>query len=136
MDANLPATDIPPTGLRFDKPWGYETLWALTDRYAGKLLHIRQGHSLSLQYHQQKDEWQHVFSGFVRLEFGDRAKLTERLLGPGEGLHVPAGTVHRVHAVTDAVVLEVSTPELDDVVRIEDRYGRAKVSGLATTNAG
>jgi mannose-6-phosphate isomerase-like protein (cupin superfamily) len=107
------------------KPWGHETIWARTDRYVGKILHVRAGESLSLQYHRVKDETMRVLAGVVELEVGDGAgpRRTVRLVA-GDGWHLPPGTRHRLTAIEDAEVLEVSTPELDDVVRLEDRYGR------------
>ncbi|MEW6776898.1 MAG: cupin domain-containing protein [Bdellovibrionota bacterium] len=111
---------------KIEKPWGYELVWAKTDCYAGKILHIKKGESLSLQYHQKKEETQYVLSGRIRLEVEENGKLTPRELGPGEGYHFVPGTKHRLTAIEDADVLEASTAELDDVVRLEDRYGRAK----------
>lgn len=109
------------------KPWGHETIWARTDRYVGKILHVRAGESLSLQYHRRKDETIRVLSGTLRLEVGPAdGPLTVVELGPGEGWHITPGLRHRMTAVADTDVLEVSTPELDDVVRLEDRYGRVK----------
>jgi mannose-6-phosphate isomerase len=111
---------------RVDKPWGHELIWALTDRYCGKLLVVNEGHSLSLQLHERKDETLYLESGLAELEIGERADALQTvLLSPGTGFHLPAGTVHRMRALKDSVFLEVSTPELDDVVRLEDRYGRA-----------
>jgi quercetin dioxygenase-like cupin family protein len=107
------------------KPWGHEIIWARTDRYVGKILHLRAGESLSLQYHRLKDETIRVLSGALTLAVGpSAAELDSRRLGPGEGWRLPPGTVHRLTALEDTDVLEVSTPELDDVVRLEDRYGR------------
>lgn len=111
---------------RVDKPWGYELRWGLTDRYAGKILHINKGEALSLQYHERKDEFQYVVSGAVEIELGDRdGALTSYRLKAGDTLHITPGTRHRLTAVEDTDIFEVSTPELDDVVRLEDRYGRA-----------
>jgi mannose-6-phosphate isomerase-like protein (cupin superfamily) len=109
------------------KPWGHETIWARTGRYAGKILHVRAGESLSLQYHEVKDETVRVLRGRLRLEVGaeDGARSAVEL-GPGDGWHIPPGTRHRMTALEDTDVLEVSSPELDDVVRLEDRYGRVK----------
>ena len=112
---------------RVAKPWGHETIWAKTDRYVGKILHVRAGESLSLQYHRRKDETIRILSGTLRLEIGregEQSRVVE--LGPGDGWHITPGLRHRMVAVADTDVLEVSTPELDDVVRLEDRYGRAK----------
>jgi len=109
------------------KPWGHETIWARTDRYVGKILHVRAGESLSLQYHRRKEETIRVLSGGLSLEVGPAAGERQTVrLGPGDGWHIPAGTRHRMTALEDTDILEVSTPELDDVVRLEDRYGRVK----------
>jgi mannose-6-phosphate isomerase-like protein (cupin superfamily) len=105
---------------RTEKPWGYELLWAQTDRYAGKILHVEAGHSLSLQLHKEKDEWMYGLSGEAVLELGNQSFR----LSAGHGVHIPAGTIHRLHAITDVDIVEVSTPELDDIVRLADRYGR------------
>jgi mannose-6-phosphate isomerase len=111
---------------RVEKPWGHEVWWAQTDAYAGKLLHVTAGHRLSLQYHRQKDESSYVLSGRLRLSRGDSAEdLREEEVGPGFAWRVRPGTVHTIEAIEDSVVLEVSTPHLDDVVRLEDRYGRS-----------
>ncbi|MEX0892583.1 MAG: cupin domain-containing protein [Gemmatimonadota bacterium] len=110
---------------RIDKPWGHELIWAHTDRYVGKILHVRAGHALSVQYHERKDETLHLLRGRLRIWTGASvAALEEVELREGQSLHLPAGTVHRLEAVTDVDVLEASTPELDDVVRLQDRYGR------------
>jgi mannose-6-phosphate isomerase len=109
------------------KPWGYELIWAHTARYVGKILHISKGESLSYQYHRIKDETVRLLSGSLDLELeseGQRAKLS---LSPGDCLHIVPGMKHRMTALEESDVLEVSTPELDDVVRLEDRYGRADV---------
>ena len=108
------------------KPWGHETVWARTDRYVGKILHVRKGESLSYQYHRVKDETIRILAGLVDLEVAvpDGERRTVRL-GPGDGWHLPPGTRHRLTALDDTDILEVSTPELDDVVRLEDRYGRS-----------
>lgn len=109
-----------------DKPWGHELIWAHTDRYVGKILHIRAGESLSLQYHRAKDETVMVLSGRMRFEhYADGAPPVVRELGPREPFHIAPGIRHRMTAIEDTDVLEVSTPELDDVVRLADRYGRS-----------
>jgi mannose-6-phosphate isomerase len=119
---------------RIPKPWGEEILFAHTGRYAGKVLKVRRGESLSLQYHERKDEAMYLFSGRVDVTLGapgdsaGRTPAERRRLEPGEALHLPAGTRHRIEAVEDAILFEVSTPELDDVVRLEDRYGRQGTS--------
>ena len=125
MSASKPAGAV--AAEHVAKPWGHETIWARTDRYVAKILHVRSGESLSLQYHRQKDETMRVLSGAVELEVGgaDERRKTVRL-GAGDAWHIPPGTRHRLIALADADILEVSTPELDDVVRLEDRYGRVK----------
>jgi len=111
---------------RVEKPWGYEHLWALNQHYAGKFLHIRAGESLSLQFHVTKDETIHVVAGQLRLQIGaSESDLVERVLNPGETVWIPPGTVHQMEAIEDTVVAEVSTPQLTDVIRIRDSYGRA-----------
>jgi mannose-6-phosphate isomerase-like protein (cupin superfamily) len=111
---------------RVEKPWGYELIWALAEEYCGKILFVRAGHSLSLQYHEVKDESWYVLDGRATLELGDRdGELETGEIAPGDALRFRPGTVHRVTAVEDTRILEVSTPQLDDVVRLEDRYGRA-----------
>ena len=111
---------------RVDKPWGHELIWARTDRYVGKILHIRAGEALSLQYHEAKDETIMVLSGRMQLVyFAEGEPPKSRDLAPREPFHITPGLRHRMIAIEDTDVLEVSTPELDDVVRLEDRYGRA-----------
>jgi mannose-6-phosphate isomerase len=115
---------------RVDKPWGYELIWARTDVYVGKVLFVRAGHSLSLQFHREKDEAWYVQSGRAKLELGDVGDpvLKDEVVGPGAAFHYVPGTVHRVTALEDTTILEVSTPQLDDVVRLEDAYGREGTS--------
>jgi mannose-6-phosphate isomerase len=109
------------------KPWGHELWFAHTDRYAGKLLRVKAGHRLSLQYHEHKDETSYLLSGRLILSQGvDDAQLSERELAPGAVWRNEARLVHTIEALDDAMVVEVSTPELDDVVRLADRYGRAR----------
>lgn len=116
--------------LRIEKPWGYELIWARTDRYVGKILHLRTGEALSLQYHRVKDETIRVLSGRLRFETQDEAGTGRvRVLEAGEGAHIPPGQRHRMEALEECEILEVSTPELDDVVRLEDRYGRVEPTG-------
>jgi quercetin dioxygenase-like cupin family protein len=111
--------------FRIEKPWGHELIWAKTERYVGKILHIKQGHALSLQYHVAKDETVHVLRGTMRFQTGaDEKQLEDRLLHEGDSFHITPGLRHRMIAETDCDILEASTPELDDVVRLEDRYGR------------
>jgi mannose-6-phosphate isomerase-like protein (cupin superfamily) len=113
---------------RVEKPWGYELHWARTDRYVGKILHVAAGHALSLQYHNQKDETVLLWSGRMQFEIERDGVLTRLEMRPGDRVHVPPKTVHRMTAIEDCDVFEVSTPELDDVVRLEDRYGRTESS--------
>jgi mannose-6-phosphate isomerase len=111
---------------RVDKPWGHELIWANTDAYVGKILHVRAGHALSVQYHERKDETIHLLRGRMTFWVGPSAEaLEETPLAEGQSYRIRPGTVHRMEAVTDVDILEASTPHLDDVVRIEDRYGRA-----------
>ncbi len=111
---------------RVDKPWGYELIWADTDLYVGKILHVNAGEALSVQMHRIKDETLHLLRGRIRLRAGSSVdELDEVDLDVGESFRVRPGTVHMIEAVTDADVLEASTPHLEDVVRFEDRYGRA-----------
>jgi len=108
------------------KPWGYEIHWAVTDQYVGKLLHIEAGHLLSLQYHERKDESIYVLRGRMIFRYRDAAgALVDREMIAGEAQHVPTGMVHQFEALEHTDVLEASTPHLDDVVRLKDRYGRA-----------
>lgn len=110
------------------KPWGHETIWGHTDRYVGKILHIKAGHALSVQYHNKKDETVHLLSGelLYRVQVGD--ELEDMHLKAGESFRISPGTIHQMEATTDCDILEVSTPELDDVVRLSDRYGREGTS--------
>lgn len=114
------------TLIRVEKPWGYELIWAKTDRYVGKILHIEAGHVLSLQYHNVKDETIYVLTGeiILRLGQGTGDKLSERRMRVGETLHIVPKQIHQFEAVVTTDLLEVSTPEIDDVVRLKDRYGR------------
>ena len=109
---------------KVEKPWGYELHWAKTDRYVGKILHINAGQALSLQYHNRKEETILLWSGRMVFEIEQNGSLKKVELKPGERIHVAPKTVHRMTAVEDCDIFEVSTPELDDVVRLEDRYGR------------
>ena len=111
-------------GRIVEKPWGHELIWAHTDRYVGKVLHIKKGESLSYQYHRVKDETIRLLSGSMDMDLETDGVKSRISLKPGECLHIVPGTKHRMIAVDDCDVLEVSTPELDDVVRLEDRYGR------------
>ena len=109
---------------RVPKPWGEEIIFAETEKYAGKILVVRRNESLSLQYHQRKDETLYLYRGRVRLWIEEEGGLREKVLSPGDSCRIVPGTRHRLQAMEDSEVLEVSTPELDDVVRLEDRYGR------------
>jgi mannose-6-phosphate isomerase len=111
---------------KIEKPWGHELIFAVTERYAGKLLVVKAGESLSLQFHNVKDEAWYVLSGRAEVELGAPGEriLSREVVGAGASFRFPPGTVHRVRAVEDTTILEVSTPELDDVIRLEDRYGR------------
>jgi mannose-6-phosphate isomerase-like protein (cupin superfamily) len=115
---------------KVEKPWGHELIWAKAERYAGKLLFVQSGHSLSLQFHREKDESWYVLDGRAELELGavGQAVLKTEVVGPGAAFRFPPGTVHRVRAVEDTTILEVSTPQLEDVVRLEDSYGREGTS--------
>ena len=146
MSGRVEQTTVP-------KPWGHETIWAKTDRYVGKILHIKAGHALSVQYHNRKDETVYLLSGELKYwvqaspAAGPRheppgphrtagtgetpvagrsaiPQMTDVRLTVGEAFRITPGTIHYMEAVTDCDVLEVSTPELDDVVRMKDRYGR------------
>ena len=118
--------DVPSGGKRVEKPWGYELIWAHTDRYAGKILHIRKGESLSYQYHRIKDESIYLMRGRMELEIGDEKGRESRSLGPGACCRISPGTRHRMVALEDCEIIEVSTPELEDLVRLEDKYGRVE----------
>ena len=114
---------------RVEKPWGWELVWAETDDYVGKLLYVKAGESLSLQYHEQKDESWLVREGRAELALGELGEELETIeIGPGDAFRFRPRTVHRLAALEDTLVLEVSTPELDDVVRLEDSYGREGTS--------
>jgi mannose-6-phosphate isomerase-like protein (cupin superfamily) len=115
---------------KVDKPWGYELIFAVTERYAGKLLHVKAGESLSLQFHNVKDEAWYVLEGRAEVELGapGESVLAKEVVGAGAAFRFTPGTVHRVKALEDTTILEVSTPELDDVVRLEDNYGRTGTS--------
>jgi mannose-6-phosphate isomerase-like protein (cupin superfamily) len=115
---------IEPT--RVDKPWGHELIWALADEYCGKILFVKAGESLSLQFHREKDESWFIHSGRAQLEMGRPGDKTpnSEVVGPGAAFRIRPGTIHRVKALEDTTILEVSTPQLEDIVRLEDRYGR------------
>jgi mannose-6-phosphate isomerase len=115
---------------RVEKPWGHELIWAHTDRYVGKILHVTAGQALSVQYHERKDETVHLLTGemkyWVQLPGDDQ--LRDQRLVAGQSFRITPGTIHYMEAITDCDVLEASTPELDDVVRLKDRYGREGTS--------
>jgi mannose-6-phosphate isomerase len=115
---------------RVEKPWGYELIWAVTDTYCGKVLFVRAGEELSLQFHNVKDESWLVHDGRAELELAraGEAVTAREIVGPGAAFRFEPGTVHRLRAIEDTTVFEVSTPDLDDVVRLEDRYGRDDAS--------
>ena len=112
------------------KPWGHETIWAKTDRYVGKILHVKAGHALSVQYHNRKDETVYLLSGelIYWVQLPGTEELRDMKLKVGDAFRITPGTIHYMEAVTDCDILEASTPELDDVVRIKDRYGREGTS--------
>ena len=114
-------SDVP---YRVEKPWGYELVWARTAQYVAKILHIEQGQALSLQYHERKDETIFVLRGEIILRTVEHETTIERRLPEGAQTHIAPGTVHQFEAIVTTDLLEASTPELDDVVRLEDRYGR------------
>lgn len=109
---------------RVEKPWGFELIWAQTGRYVGKVIHVRAGHALSLQYHTRKEETLLLWRGRLLFELGPEGRTRSWEMQPGDRVHIAPGTVHRMTAIDDSDVFEVSTPELDDVVRLDDRYGR------------
>jgi mannose-6-phosphate isomerase len=123
MSGRTPVRTVP-------KPWGHETIWASNDLYVGKILHVNAGQSLSVQYHNVKDETVYLLSGemkyWVQVEGSD--ELQDMRLKTGEAFRITPGTIHYIEAVTDCDVLEASTPHLDDVVRLKDRYGREGTS--------
>ena len=110
---------------RVEKPWGHELIWADTDLYVGKVLHVKAGHALSLQYHEKKDETIHLWRGRMKFWVGPSADALQMIeMSEGDSYRVTPGTVHRMEALTDVDILEASTPHLQDVIRLEDRYGR------------
>lgn len=123
MSGRVPVRHVP-------KPWGHETIWAHTDRYVGKILHVKAGHALSVQYHERKDETVHLLAGELRywVQLPGETELRDQRLVAGESFRITPGTVHYMEAVSDCDILEASTPELDDVVRLQDRYGRQGTS--------
>ena len=115
---------------RVEKPWGWELVWAETEQYVGKVLFVKAGESLSLQFHRVKDESWYVYSGRAKVELGDagEAALKEEVVSAPASFRFRPGTVHRVTAIEDTTIIEVSTPHLDDIVRLEDAYGREGTS--------
>ena len=111
--------------VKVPKPWGHETIWARSDRYVGKILHINAGEELSVQYHDKKDETVHLLSGELVYRVQGNSDLQDVQLKLGESFRITPGTIHQIVALTDCDILEVSTPEIDDVVRLSDKYGRA-----------
>ena len=113
---------------RVDKPWGYELIYGLSDEYCGKLLWIRAGAALSLQYHERKDETIYLDDGLIELEIGEPGEpLSVATVHPGAAFRIRPGVIHRMIAIRDSTVLEVSLPDLEDVVRLQDRYGRVAI---------
>ncbi len=112
------------------KPWGHETIWAHTDRYVGKILHVKAGEKLSIQYHERKDETVYLLRGEMKywVQLPGETELRDQRLVAGQAFRITPHTIHAIEAVTDIDVLEASTPELDDVVRLHDRYGREGTS--------
>ena len=123
MSGRIPVRTVP-------KPWGHEIIWAANELYVGKILHITAGHSLSVQYHNVKDETVYLLSGEMKywVQLPGTDELRDQRLVVGDAFRITPGTIHYMEAVTDCDVLEASTPELDDVVRIKDRYGREGTS--------
>jgi oxalate decarboxylase/phosphoglucose isomerase-like protein (cupin superfamily) len=129
MNRNTPPDVNAGGGERVEKPWGHELRWAVTDRYLGKLIHVNRGHQLSLQYHVQKDEAIYVASGLLDLLLEDEAgEVHVHRMSPGMSARIRAGRRHRFIAVEDTDLFEVSSAEIDDVVRLEDSYGREGTS--------
>jgi mannose-6-phosphate isomerase len=123
-----PPKSGPTEVVRVPKPWGYEIIWARTDRYVGKILHILAGHALSVQYHERKDETVYLLSGELKYWVKTGETMTDMHLRVGDAFRITPHTIHYMEAVTDCDVLEASTSELDDVVRLTDRYGREGTS--------
>jgi len=113
---------------RIEKPWGYELHWAKTENYVGKVIHVIAGQALSLQYHNRKEETLLLWSGRLNFELRDGEEVRIWEMSPGDRVHVRPKMVHRMTAIEDSDIIEVSTTELDDVVRLEDRYGREGTS--------
>ena len=121
MSGRVDVTHVP-------KPWGHETIWAHTDQYVGKILHIKAGHALSVQYHNVKDETVYLLSGTLIYRVWEAGKAVDVGLAVGQAYRITPHTVHQMEAITDCDILEASTANLDDVVRLQDRYGREGTS--------
>lgn len=128
MTTPPPANSGPTEVTRVPKPWGHEIIWARTDRYVGKILHILAGHALSVQYHEKKDETVYLLAGELKYWVKTGETMIDMHLRVGDAFRITPHTIHYMEAVTDCDVLEASTPELDDVVRLTDRYGREGTS--------
>jgi mannose-6-phosphate isomerase len=127
MDKHEGVAKVPEVS-RIEKPWGYELHWAKTENYVGKVIHVIAGQALSLQYHNRKEETLLLWSGRLNFELRDGEEVRIWEMGPGDRVHVRPKMVHRMTAIEDSDIIEVSTTELDDVVRLEDRYGREGTS--------
>ena len=114
--------------VRVPKPWGHEIIWAHTERYVGKILHINAGQALSVQYHERKDETVYLLRGDLKYWVKTGEEMKDMRLKEGDAFRITPGTIHYMEAVTDCDVLEASTPELNDVIRLKDRYGREGTS--------
>jgi quercetin dioxygenase-like cupin family protein len=114
------------TPKKIEKPWGYELIWAQTDQYIGKILHVNKGQKLSLQFHNIKDETIHLLAGRLRFEIEENGVMVIRTLTPGDSYHIKPKCKHRMDAEEICEILEASTPFLDDVVRLQDAYGRVQ----------
>jgi len=113
-------------GYKIDKPWGYEIIFAKTKKYVGKILFVKEREELSLQFHRKKDETIFISKGSINLFWGDGpSRLSKIIMKSGDSFHIPPNMVHKMHATKDTFIFEVSTPEIKDVVRLEDKYGRA-----------
>ena len=123
-----PPKSGPTEVIRVPKPWGHEIIWAHTDRYVGKILHILAGHALSVQYHERKDETVYLLAGELKYWVKSGETMTDMHLHVGDAFRITPRTIHYMEAVTDCDILEASTPELDDVIRLTDRYGREGTS--------
>ena len=114
---------------RTEKPWGYELLFALTPKYAGKVIFVKKGHRFSLQYHKEKDESMYIYEGKALMDIEEKSGLVQSVVEPGHSVRIRPLIRHRIKALEDTTILEVSTPELEDVERLDDDYGRSKAAG-------